>query len=119
RELEIKNQETELLSLRQQVQEFPERLNRELAKKVQEVKAEDEKEWKSRLEAIKKEWEAEKRLLEMNIATLEERFKRHDAENVRLKQEAELAHKKAQELAVKVIESGTRMRISSDEQAAE
>jgi len=103
----LKQQEAEQASLSEQVQEFPARLNRELEKKSQEVKGVIDAVWKDKLETARREWEAEKNMLELRIKVLEDQGKRQDTEITRLKQESELSHKKAQELAVKVIESGS------------
>ena len=57
------------------------------------------------MEAAKKDWQAQKNIYDLRLAGLEEDSKRQASEISLLKLEAERAGKKAQELAVKVIES--------------
>lgn len=114
REAAIINQETEFLSLKQQVQQLPERLQRELAGHGKKVGEEVEEMWKNKLELARKDWGSEKQLLELQLGAMKDQLKRAEAEIMRLKHESDLANQKAQELAVKVIESGVRTSSASE-----
>lgn len=105
REEALRAQETEVAELRKRVQNFPEELNRDLGKRMQEASREIEREWKDKFDALQKDRTGEKHLLELRIKFLEDQLKRAESENARLKGETELAQQKAQELAVKVIET--------------
>mgnify|MGYP001564497204 CR=1 FL=1 len=110
REGELKNREMESDKLRKEAEKFPNLLNSELQAREKEVARCLNDEWEQKAALLKKDWESEKRFYEMQIKNLEDQIKKQEAETGILKKEAEAANKKAQELAVKVIESGARNR---------
>lgn len=116
REQNIKLEEQEMSQLKKQVEQIPDVLAKEVAAKEKEAVKQLEHEQAIKIEGLKKDWEAAKRLEEMKLQTALDQVKKQDAEIAALKKEAELANKKAQELAVKIVESGSRMK--SHEEAA-
>lgn len=105
REAALKAQEMEIQKLRSQVEAMPKQLESALAAKEQEVTRRLQVKFEQEQTMASQEWEAKKSLLELTNKNLEQQIKRQDAEIAVLKQEVEQAGKKAQELAVKVIES--------------
>lgn len=106
---QLKNQETELQNLRQQVAEAPKQLEKALAAKEQETVKKLRSQFDQELMSAKKDWQAEKNIYELKLNNQEEQIKKQNTEIAALKQETERANKKAQELAVKVIESSSKL----------
>ena len=96
--------------MKKQVEQLPEVLAKELAVKEKEVVKQLEHEQSIKIDGLEKDWSADKRLAEMKLQTALDQIKKQDAEISLLKKEAELANKKAQELAVKIVESGSRIK---------
>jgi len=107
REEKIKQQEAEVVGLREQAAKLPDDLKRAAEAREREVREGLKQEQTDLLDRKQQIWNAEKNILEIKIKTLEEQRKEQEADITALKKETELANKKAQELAVKVIESGT------------
>ncbi len=107
RELNIKNQEQELNKLKLEVEAFPQKLNHEAEQKEKELAAKLQSDFKIEKEMIKKDWESNKKLLEIQNQNLEDIIKKQNSEITLLRQEAERANKKAQEMAIKIIESSS------------
>lgn len=105
---QLKNQETELQNLRQQAAEAPKQLEKALAAKEQETVKKLRSQFDQELMSAKKDWQAEKNIYELKLNNQEEQIKKQNTEIAALKQETERANKKAQELAVKVIESSSK-----------
>ncbi len=105
RENALKSAEEELKNLTQQVESMPERLNKELAAKEMEVEKKLNAKWENCSTLLKKDYDAEKRVYELKIENLDNMVKRQELEIANLRKEAEIANKKAQDLALKVIES--------------
>lgn len=114
REQNIKQQELEISQLKKQIEQMPDVLAKELAAKEKEVVKQLEHEQAVKIDGLNKDWSADKRLEEMKLQNLLDQLKKQDMEIVTLKKEAELANKKAQELAVKIVESGSRMKSAED-----
>ncbi|MDP3899724.1 MAG: hypothetical protein Q8Q23_01440 [bacterium] len=108
REEKIKQSEAELDNLRQTAANLPAAIQQAADQREQEAAARLQKECKDGAERQRQTWEAEKNVLEIKIKTLAEQKKEQETDIIILKKEAELANKKAQELAVKVIESGAK-----------
>ncbi len=108
RQEQLQAQEEDLRNLRAQVDLFPAKLEKACAQREEETVKHLKTEQEREITALKKDWEAQKNLLNMRIDNLEELNKRQNAEVASLKLEAERANKKAQELAIKVIEGGSR-----------
>ncbi len=115
RELNIKNQEQEFNNLKMEAENFPKKLNQELEQKEKELAAKLKAEFKIEMEMVKKDWELNKKLLEIQNQNLEDIIKKQNSEIIILRQEAEKANKKSQEMAVKVIESST-IKAKTEEQ---
>lgn len=119
REKALAARETELLQLHQQLEEWPKKLEQALMVREREVVARVEAEAKRFQQSVKAEWDAEKRLLEVRQQGFIEEVKRLQTELAVSRKETEAATKRAQELAVKIIESGTHhSKTSADANAA-
>ena len=68
---------------------------------------------------MKKDWEAEKNIFELTIKNLEETAKKQISEVASWRVEAEKAAKKAQELAIKIVESGVKASPKTDAEKIE
>lgn len=108
RESQLKAQEAELARWRKDAEEMPGRVEGLVAAREHEVIARVTLESQRKLDVARREWESEKGLMQLQQETLDAQVKKLEAEIFLLKKESEAANKKAQELAVKVIESGTR-----------
>ena len=106
REEEIKKQETELARLREEAEEMPELIEKRVAQREQELKKVLEAGYKQKYEDDKKEGEFEKKMTEVKIKSLEGQIKELEIGLSLARKDADVANKKAQELAVKVIEGG-------------
>jgi len=111
----IKNQEQEISKLKTEAENFPKKLNQEVEQKEKELTAKLKAEFKIETEMAKKDWELNKKLLEMQNQNFEDIIKKQNSEITILRQEAEKANKKSQEMAVKVIES-SGLKIKTEEQ---
>jgi len=119
RESGIKNQEQEIVQLKKQVEQLPEAIAKEAAAREKEITKRLENDYAAKINGLKKDWEAEKKLADMKTQNLVDLAKKQEQEIVSLKKETELANKKAQELAVRIIESGSaKMKIGEDATAA-
>lgn len=105
RENALKGREEEFKNLAQQVELMPERLNNELSAKEIEVEKRLNAKWENCLILLKKDYETEKRVYELKIENLDNIAKRQESDIANLRKETEIANKKAQDLALKVIES--------------
>lgn len=103
---QLRQQEAEVQQLRQQVAAVPAQLDKALALREQEVTKRLRAQADAELAAMKKDWAAAKNILELKISTQHDQLKQQSVEIAALRQDAERANRKAQELAVKVIESG-------------
>ncbi len=110
REDAVKMGEEEMKRLRDDAAKAPSLFEKELAAREIEVSKHLEAEHKREIEILHKDWESEKRLTEARMKTLEDQNKRLESEVLALKKEVEAANKKSQDLAVRVIESGTGSR---------
>ena len=89
---------------------FPDRLQKEVLTSVSAaVKATEEK-LQQEAALLKKDYDAEKRLAEVKIQTLEEHIARQSAQIELLQKQAELAKKQVEEIAVKAIEGASEKR---------
>jgi len=113
RELNLKNQELEIAQLRQETQQIDNRIVAALKEQEQKLTDALTTQWKTKFDLAAKDWDGQKRLLEMERKNFDERIKELESERGLLKKELEMAAKKAQELAVKIIEGNTREAISA------
>lgn len=112
---QLRQQEAEVQQLRQQVAAMPAQLDKALTLREQEVIKRLRAQADAELATAKKDWAAAKNLLELKISTQHDQLKQQGAEIAALRQEAERANRKAQELAVKVIESGRGIAATTGE----
>lgn len=116
REINIKNQEQEFAKLKLEVENFPKKLEQEIELRRKELAAKLQSEFKIEKEMLKKDWESNKKLLEVQNQNLEDTIKKQSSEITVLRQEAERANKKAQEMAIKIIESSSVKTKAEDQQ---
>lgn len=118
REQQLQQQEAEIQGLRQTIETFPQVSEKRQAEYAKELTARLQNDHEQVLNQAAQEWEAQKNLLELKISNLQEHIKRQQAEINTLKQEAERANKRTQELAIKVIEGGTSVQPEKSKHAA-
>lgn len=106
RETLLKAEESEIAKLKIQAEKFPEILASELAKREKEISEQRKSEHANTLNFKEQEWAAREQVSKLKIDNLESQIKKLEAEVIVLKKEQELANRKAQEMAIKVIESG-------------
>lgn len=116
RENILENREKEFIEMKKQVEEFPQKLDKLVLQKEKEIEKHFETEFQRKAELIKKDWDSQKNIYEMKLDNLEEYVKRQNSEITSLKQDTERANKKAQELAVKLIESSASLPYKKEEQ---
>ena len=110
REDTISLKEEESVTLRARVEGIPLECEKLARTNEQEVAKRLTSEHTEQVNRLKEAWESDKRILDIKYSHLEAQQKKLEAELTFAKKEAELAQKKAQELAVTVIEnSGGRL----------
>lgn len=119
RERNMKEQEIEIQNMRKQMDDFPKQLDNALRQREQETTKNLKVEFEHTIGSMKKDWNAEKNIFEMQIKNLEEQLKRQSSEAIMLRQEAERANKKAQELAIKIVESGAKISAAPEEKSSQ
>lgn len=107
REESLHAREEETQQLQKTVELLPQRIADAERAKEKEVVERLTNEWNARVEGMKRDWDTEKRMAEFRLQNLEETIKQQTLEIAQLKKETELAVKKAQELAIKIVERGT------------
>lgn len=102
--------EEESVTLRTRVEGIPLECEKLTLSREQEVEKRLTSEHTEQVNRLKEAWESDKRILDIKYSHLEAQSKKLESELTFAKKEAELAQKKAQELAVTVIEnSGGRL----------
>ncbi len=104
REHAITSAEDELNALRARIETIPFEIEKGIHSAEQEISKRLAGEHKTHIESLNATWESEKRIIELKHSHLEAQYKKLEAELVYAKKEAELAQKKAQELAMTIIE---------------
>ena len=105
--------------MREQAENFPRELENAKKQKEQEVTKILRLEFDTKNGSMKKDWEAEKNIFELTIKNLEETAKKQISEVASWRVEAEKAAKKAQELAIKIVESGVKASPKTDAEKIE
>lgn len=118
-EEEMTAKSEEIQKMREQVEKFPKELESALKQKEQEVTKILRSEFDTKVASLKKDWESEKNIFEITIKNLEETVKKQTSEISSWRVEAEKAAKKAQELAIKIVESGVRASPKTDTEKVE
>lgn len=118
-EEEMAAQAEEVQKMREQAEKFPKELEGAIKQKEQEVAKILRSEFDIKIGSLKKDWESEKNIFELTIKNLEETSKKQTAEIASWRVEAEKAAKKAQELAIKIVESGVNASPKTDAEKIE
>lgn len=120
REDVLKKSEDELTTLRLRVENIPSECAKLVTTNEQEITRRLTAEHKAYVELLESTWESEKRILELTRTHLEAQYKKLEIEVVSAKKEIESAQRRAQELAVTVIEhGGGRLLTRSDAREGE
>ncbi len=107
REATVKAAEEELQRLRKEAEEFPARLRQEAERAAAEATRTTEQRLGQQAVLLTKENEAEKRLAELRVKTLEETLARQSTQMTVLEKQLEEAKRQVQEIAVKAIEGAS------------
>ena len=105
REKSLNEQEEETKILRKSVETFPTELKKAVDEATRATKTEIEARIKIEIELTKKDSEKEREIAKLTMSALEETIKRQAGQIANLERQLAQASQKAQELAVKVIES--------------
>ena len=110
REAALKEQEVELARLKKESETFPARLAKEVEQAAAAAGKAAEARFEQQVVLIQKDAEAEKRIAELRVKTLEEAVAQQTGQMASLQKQLEEAKRQVQEIAVKAIEgaSGTR-----------
>jgi hypothetical protein len=107
REAALKEQEEELVRLKSDSESFPSRLEKACAQAAAEATRATTQKFEQQILLLKKENEADKRLAELQIKTLEDTLTRQTAQTAALQKQLEEAKQQVQEIAVKAIEGAS------------
>jgi hypothetical protein len=110
REAELAEREQELARLRKETAEFPATLERELKNAVAQAARDAKSEADRQTALLKKEMEADRRVAELQIKTLEDLAARQTAQIADLQKQLEEAKRQVQEIAVRAIEGASGAR---------
>ena len=110
RETALKEQEQELVRLRKEAEEFPARLERAAEEAVAQATRTVGQQFEQQILLMKRDAEAEKRIAELRIQTLEESLTRQAAQAAALEKQLALAKEQVQDIAVKAIEGASGAR---------
>lgn len=107
REAVLKEREEELVRLKKEAEEFPARLQKACEQAATEAARSAGQKFEQQILLLKKESEAERRLAELQIKTLEETVSAQSAQMAALQKQLEEAKQQVQEIAVKAIEGAS------------
>lgn len=107
REEELKSREQELVQLRKAVDEFPEKLQKDISKAVETAVKQTEQKLSQELVFLKKDAEAEKRMSDLKIKNLDELLTKQTSQLSALQAQLDEAKKQVQDIAVKAIEGAS------------
>ena len=107
REAALKVQEEESARLRSESEGFPAKLEKACAQAAAEATRATAQKFEQQILLLKKESEAEKRLAELQIKTLEDTLTRQSAQMAALQKQLDEAKQQVQEIAVKAIEGAS------------
>jgi hypothetical protein len=113
REATLKEREEELARLRQQVADFPARLQKEVETASAAARKDAEARLEQQMTLTKRDAEAEKRLSELRVKTLEEALARNADHIATLERQLAEAKQQVQDIAVKAIEGASGARALS------
>ena len=107
RETSIKEKEEEWARFKKEVDEFPTRLKREIDKAVADAVKSAEDRFQQQMVLVQKDGEAEKRVAELQIQSLQNAIARQSAEVDMLHKQLDEAKRQVQDIAVKAIEGAS------------
>jgi len=107
REAALKEREEEAARLKSESEGFPARLEKACAQAAAEATRATTQKFEQQILLLKKESEAEKRLAELQIKTLEDTLARQSAQTATLQKQLDEAKQQVQEIAVKAIEGAS------------
>lgn len=107
REATLKASEAELAALRKNAEEFPARLQQETEKAVAEAVTRTEQRLAQELSFLKRDREADQKIAELKIKTLQETIEQQKLQIDALQKQIEEAKKQVQDIAVKAIEGAS------------
>ncbi len=110
REAELAEREQELARLRKEAAEFPATLERETKNAAAQASRDARAEAERQTALLKKEMEADRRVAELQIKTLEELVARQTAQIAEMQKQLEEAKRQVQEIAVRAIEGASGAR---------
>lgn len=110
REAFIKSQEDELVQLRNQVGQFPVELEKAIKKTEQETKDRIENMYQHQIDLEKKENEGQQKLTQQIIDSLQAKIKEQESFIKQLTQKTDAASNQAQTIALKALESSSKIR---------
>jgi colicin import membrane protein len=113
REAALKEQEEELVRLKQEVEAFPARIQKEIEATALQARKEVEARLEHQMILAKKDAEAEKRIADLRAKTLEEALTRNTAQIATLEKQLAEAKQQVQDIAVKAIEGASGARALS------
>jgi colicin import membrane protein len=113
REASLKEREEELLRLHKEAADFPARLQAETAAAAARARSETEVRLEQQALVLRKDAEAEQRLGELRVKTLDEVVARQQAQIVALEKQLADAKQQVQDIAVKAIEGASGARALS------
>jgi hypothetical protein len=107
REAVLKEREEEVARLKSESEGFPGRLEKACGQAAAEATRATTQKFEQQILLLKKESEAEKRLAELQIKTLEDTLARQSAQTAALQKQLDEAKQQVQEIAVKAIEGAS------------
>jgi len=113
RERTIKEREEEGIRLRQEVSGFPSRLQAETERAASDATRQTEQRFEQQVLMMTREREADRRLSDLQIKTLEESVARQTAQMAALQKQLDEAKQQVQDIAVKAIEGASGARALS------
>jgi hypothetical protein len=116
RETQIAEKEKELETLREQVTQFPEKLQEAIDKTKMETEEAVKKQYQFEMQLSQKELEGEKRLYEQKVASFLEKIKEQDNLIKTLTARVDQSGKQVQDIAIKAVEGASALKVFSGEE---
>ena len=116
RETQIAEKEKELETLREQVTQFPEKLQKAIDKTKMETEEAVKKQYQFEMQLSQKELEGEKRLYEQKVASFLEKIKEQDNLIKTLTARVDQSGKQVQDIAIKAVEGASALKVFSGEE---
>jgi len=113
REAALKAREDEVAQLRKDADTFPKRLAQEVERAVNEARRQADQQFEQRLLVASKDADADKRVAELRVKTLEETVAHQTEQLAALQKQVDEAKQQVQEIALKAIEGASGARALS------